>query len=121
MPIEDAVGVAQLAQRLGLVTEDQIRPLLEEVGKNAEPLKLLIALDRKSLLTPYQSQKLLKGDEDGYVLGGFRMLYKIASGSFGRVFRAVDPRTGRIVAVKVLRSRWSEDSQKIDAFNREGK
>ena len=46
---------------------------------------------------------------------------KISSGSFGRVFRADDPRTGRVVAVKVLRRRWSEDQDKIDLFIREGK
>jgi len=117
----DAAGVAQLAIRLGLVTEAHLIPVWDAVGKSAEPFKLLTALERKGLLTPYQSQKLLKGDEDGFFMGGYRMLYKIASGSFGRVFRADDPRTGRIVAVKVLRHRWSEDQQKIDLFHREGK
>src|SRR5262249_24963992 len=45
----------------------------------------------------------------------------ISSGSFGRVYRADDPRTGRVVAVKVLRRRWSEDRARIDMFIREGK
>ncbi len=58
---------------------------------------------------------------DGFFYGGYRVLYKISSGSFGRVFRADDPRTGRVVAVKVLRRRWSEDQQRIDLFIREGK
>ncbi len=52
------------------------------------------------------------------------MLYKVASGSFKgfRVpSRADDPRSGRIVAVKVLRRRWSEDQQRIDLFIREGR
>ena len=52
--------------------------------------------------------KLLKGETDGYFLGGYRLLYKIASGSFGRVFRADDPSSGTVVAIKVLRRRWSE-------------
>ena len=54
-------------------------------------------------------------------LGGYRLLYKISSGSFGRVFRADDPRSGRVVAVKVLRRRWSEDQARIENFNREGR
>src|SRR5262249_55039535 len=62
-----------------------------------------------------------KGDQDGYVLGGYRLLYKIASGSFGRVFRAADPLTGRIVAIKILRKRWSEDPHNIELFEREGR
>jgi CheY-like chemotaxis protein len=78
-------------------------------------------LERKSYITPYQSQKLLKGDMDGFVLGGWRILYKIRSGSFGRVYRADEPQTGRIVAIKVLRRRWSEDEHTIELFEREGR
>jgi serine/threonine protein kinase len=119
--IVDAASVAQLAQRVGLVTEEQLRDVWEEIGKTADPHKLLRSLERRGLLTPLLSNKLLKGDPDGYFLGGYRMLYKVASGSFGRVFRADDLRTGRVVAIKVLRRRWSEDQQRIDLFHREGK
>ena len=45
---------------------------------------------------------------------------RIASGSFGRVYRGDDPRTGQVVAVKVLRNKWTMDKQKIDLFLREG-
>jgi eukaryotic-like serine/threonine-protein kinase len=117
----DTANLAQLAVKLGLVNDAQLQEVFDQIGKNAEPQKLLFALERKGFLTPYQTSKLLKGDTDGYFLGGYRMLYKIASGSFGRVYRADDPRSGRVVAVKVLRRRWSEDQQKIDLFNREGK
>ena len=117
----DAASVAQLAQKTGVVTEVQLHDVWEEIGKTTDPHKLLRELERRSLLTPWQSHKLFKGDPDGYFLGGYRLLYKIASGSFGRVFRADDPRTGRVVAIKVLRRRWSEDQQRIDLFSREGK
>src|SRR5207249_2695156 len=70
---------------------------------------------------PYQTSKLLKGDTEGYFLGGYRLLYKIASGSFGRVFRADEPETGRVVAIKVLRRRWSDNDHVIELFEREGK
>jgi hypothetical protein len=118
----DAAAVAQLAQRVGLVTEAQLVDVWEEIGgKSAEPMKLCLALERKGVLTPLHTQKLLKDDTNGYFLGGFRLLYKIASGSFGRVFRADDPRSGRIVAIKVLRRRWTEKPEKIESFLREGK
>jgi serine/threonine protein kinase len=54
------------------------------------------------------------------LLGGYRLLYKIASGSFGRVYRGDDPRTGQVVAVKVLRNKWTQDKQKVELFRREG-
>jgi CheY-like chemotaxis protein len=122
MDTPDAAAIAQLAQRIGLVSEEQLISVWEEIGKhNPDPMKLVMALERKGILTPLLSQKLLKGETDGYFLGGYRKLYKIASGSFGRVFRADDLRTGRVVAIKVLRRRWSEDKAKIDLFGREGK
>src|SRR5205807_9173128 len=93
-----------------------------EIGiRGGEPEPLLRALERKGHLTPLQSGKLLKQEKDGYFLGGFRLLYKISSGSFGRVYRADDPRSGRIVAVKVLRRKWSDDKHNIDQFEREGR
>jgi serine/threonine protein kinase len=118
----DTPALAMLALRCGVVTEEQLLEAYEEVDpRGANPEPLLRFLERKGYLTPYQSYKLLKGDTDGYFLGGYRLLYKIASGSFGRVFRADDPRTGRIVAIKVLRRRWSEDPQRIEFFEREGR
>jgi serine/threonine protein kinase len=118
----DATAVGQQALRLRLITEEQLAEVRDELGNQAaDVFELLRALERKGYLTPYMSQKLLKGDTDGYFLGGYRVLYKIASGSFGRVFRADDPRTGTVVAVKILRRRWSEDQHSIDLFEREGK
>jgi serine/threonine protein kinase len=117
--------IAALGQRvlkLGLLTETQLREGRESLDvANPSPDQFLRALERKGLLTPWQSQKLLKGDMTGYFLGGYRILYKIASGSFGRVFRADDPHTGVIVAIKVLRSRWSDERRTVELFEREGK
>ncbi|MFM8272714.1 MAG: protein kinase domain-containing protein [Gemmata sp.] len=118
----DAAGIAQLAQRFGLVEEQVVRDCLEELGDRYAPATDMIRLmERKRHLTPWQGKKLLKGDSDGYTLGGYRLLYKVSSGSFGRVFRGDDPRTGQVVAVKVLRDRWASDKQKVDLFMREGK
>jgi serine/threonine protein kinase len=121
MPTNDAATVAQLAVRLGLVTQDQMQEFSEEVNGLGQAFPLLRSLERKGYLTPWQSHKLLKGDDDGYFLGGHRVLYKIASGSFGRVFRADNPHTGEVVAIKVLRQRWSDDPHNIELFEREGK
>jgi eukaryotic-like serine/threonine-protein kinase len=118
----DSSGIGQLALRLGIVTEDQLRECLGELdNKKAPASEMLRLMERKKYLTPWQAHKLVKGDLDGYFLGGYRILYKIASGSFGRVYRSDDPRTGQVVAVKVLRNKWTMDKQKVDLFMREGK
>jgi serine/threonine protein kinase len=122
MPDLDAAILAQQALRLGLVTPEQVQDAWEELGKRGgEAETFLRCMERKGHLTPWQSSKLLKEHADGFFLGGYRILYKIASGSFGRVYRAEDPRTGTVVAIKVLRRKWSEDKHSIDLFEREGK
>jgi serine/threonine protein kinase len=113
--------LAEQAVRLGLLTDGQVREAFRAVDKSAGPEAFLRYCERHQYLTPWQSQKLLKGDSEGYFLGGYRLLYRIASGSFGRVFRAEDPRTKTVVAIKVLRKRWSEQKHTIELFEREGK
>lgn len=121
MEITDLASLSQQVVRLGLLTEAQIQEAAAEAHSRENIAEVLRILESKGYLTQWQSTKLVKGDSDGFFLGGYRLLYKISSGSFGRVFRADDPTTGRIVAVKVLRRRWSEDQQRIDLFFREGR
>ena len=48
------------------------------------PDDLLQLLEKKHLLTSYQASVLRRGRTDGLVLGGYKLLYKNASGSFAR-------------------------------------
>jgi len=118
----DATGIGQLALRLGLASDDQVQECLMELDNKKGPaVDLVRLLERKRYLSAWQGAKLLKGETEGYFLGGYRLLYRIASGSFGRVYRGDDPRSGQVVAVKVLRNKWMMDKQKVDLFLREGK
>lgn len=118
----DAKVLADLAVRVGLLTPEQVSEAWDELGQQGgEPEPWLRAVQRKGYLTPLQTNKLLKQEKDGYFLGGFRLLYKIASGSFGRVYRADDPRSGRIVAIKVLRRKKGELPHNVELFEREGR
>jgi serine/threonine protein kinase len=123
----DGATFGQIAVRLGLLTEAQLLEALEELGQRNPALEALINfLERRGYITPWQTAKIKRGDADGFFLGGYRILYRVAAGSFGRVYRADDPRTGRMIALKVLRGKWSrsdnpENQQIIDMFIREGK
>ena len=74
---------------------------------------------RRELLTAYQLERLLRGDRTGYFYGHYKVLYQVGSGTFARVHRAVHRETGKVVAVKVLRGRFSDDATKRDQFNKE--
>jgi serine/threonine protein kinase len=117
----DSATLAQRALLLGLCTQSQLDACCEGDPPPNDPEAFARLLERKGVLTNWQTNKLLKGDLDGYILGNYRLLYRISSGTFGRVFRADDARTGEVVAVKVLRRRWSNDPRAVELFEREAR
>ena len=118
----DASTLAQRACMLGLLTDSQVQECFADTDcQPGSAAALLRVMERKGYLTSWQSTKLARGETDGYFVGGYRLLYKIASGSFGRVFRAVHPRGGAVVALKVLRNRWTDNAHSVESFEREGK
>lgn len=114
------LGYANLITKLRLADPSQVDECRHQMASD-DPEEFLRLMERKGYLTALQIDKIRKGDSSGYFLRNYRILYKIASGSFGRVFRAEDPQTGRVVAIKVLRRRWSDDKANIELFEREGR
>jgi eukaryotic-like serine/threonine-protein kinase len=121
-----SISPEQLSQRIGdagLLDARQIESLWAELGTREVPLEELTGLLlRKELLTNYQLDRLLKGERGGYFYGGdYKVLYLVGTGTFARVYRAVNVRTGRIVCVKALRKRFRDDKAMCEQFLREGK
>jgi serine/threonine protein kinase len=121
MANDDAAALAQRAVQARLLTPEQLARFLNQEGDFGSGDDVLRALERKGLLTPWQSHKLKRGDLEGYYHGTYRLLYKVGSGTYGRVFRAEDPQTGMVVAIKVLRKRWMEDKHSVELFEREAR
>ncbi len=127
MPEWTAELIAQTAFDRDLIDERQLRDLWSELGSgalDAEAFKQLLV--RREFVTNYQLSKLMRGDRHGYFFGPHKVLYKIGSGTFARVYRAVHRETGQIRAVKVLRQKLNErharmtDEEKRENFLREG-
>ncbi len=75
----------------------------------------------KQLLTNFQLDKLAKGHREGFFYGKYKVLYIVGAGTFARVFRAVHRATGRVMAVKVLRSRYRNTPEQVELFLREAR
>src|ERR1043166_868948 len=54
-------------------------------------------------------------------LGRFESLEEIGSGSYGTVFKAVDPQLGRTVALKILHASRLGGADELDRFLREAR
>ena len=116
-----AEQIAQRALNLDLLDLRQIESIWGECGTRDVPVeefgKLLL---KRELLTNYQLDRLLRGEKSGFHYGDYKVLYLVGTGSFARVYRAVNKRDGQVVALKVLRKRFSDDPLQKDQFLREG-
>jgi serine/threonine-protein kinase len=121
---EQTATAEQIAQRvfdLDLVDDRQLQEVWSALGTRDVPgEEFAQMLVRRGLLTNYQLERMLKGERSGFFYGPYKVLYRVATGSFARVYRAVDPRSNKVVALKVLRRRFSEEPAQTDQFLREG-
>jgi serine/threonine-protein kinase len=115
----------QLSQRIidaGLVESRVMDSIWSELGtRNVELQDLTSLLLRKEALTNFQLDRLFKGEKGGYFYGDNKVLYLVGNGTFARVYRAVNAKSGKIVAVKALRKRHRDDKEMTTQFIREGK
>lgn len=112
------------AQRLvdyNLLDLNQMEQVWSELGTRDVSLgEMQNLMLRKELLTNYQVERVIKGLRTGYFYGDYKALYMIGTGTFARVFRTVHKDTGKVVAAKVLRRRFSEDPKRALQFMTEG-
>ncbi len=83
--------------------------------------EILDRLEQQHLLTSLQARRIQKGETEGLVLGRYKLLYRNASGSFARVYRAASLDGKETVALKLLRERWAKDPEAVAGFEREAR
>src|SRR5262249_48706816 len=67
---------------------DQVIGAFLEKNPRAEPPALAEYLVNKGVLTAFQSERLLQGKTQGFVLGPFTLMDALGSGSMGTVYKA---------------------------------
>lgn len=113
--------LAQRVQDVGLLDERQLQSAWSELSsRNGVDGNLEQLLLRRELLTNYQVERLQAGYRSGFFYGKYKILYAVGAGTFARVYRAAHRETNKIVAVKVLRNRFSQDKDKVESFYQEG-
>ena len=112
--------IAQRALALEILSPTQLEDVWNALGtQNVDRDQFFSALLRQGHLTKYQVDRLAKGESTGFFYGDYKVLYSAGAGTFARVFRAVNVKTGKTAAVKVLRSRYSDDPEAINNFRKE--
>ena len=118
---KSAEDFARRAFDLNLLEQRQLESVWAELGtRSVSSTDLQRVLVRRGLLTNYQVDRLAKGEKTGFFYGDYKVLYLVGAGSFARVYRAVHRETSKVVAVKVLRKRYTQDPVMTEQFVREG-
>ena len=99
-------------RRSGLIDRGQLDQVVGEFLKRnprAEPPALAEFLVGQSVLSPFQSERILQGKTQGLVLGPYILMDSIGAGSMGQVYKASSKTDNQLYAVKVLprRSMWN--------------
>jgi serine/threonine-protein kinase len=104
------VTVPDLIERLtksDFLTGEQLRELRESEKALASSDALAEHLVERKWLTSYQVDQLLLDRLGQLTLGGFRLLEPIGSGGMGEVFRALQVKLNRSVAIKLIRKEFA--------------
>jgi serine/threonine-protein kinase len=114
--------MVQRTLTVGVLTQQQVNDIWSEIGTKSPTADqfLQVAL-RRGLLTNYQVDRLNGGESFGFFFGPYKPLYMVGAGTFARVFRAVRRDTDEVIAVKVLRARFSDNEAFINHFMHEAK
>lgn len=111
---------AQRITDLGLAEPRAVDQAMSDLGVGDVSLDDVVAvMQRRGVLTTLQTEKILKGDRQGYFYGDYKVLYVIGAGTFARVYRA--EKDGEVFAVKVLRKRFRDEVREMEQFLREGR
>src|SRR5262245_25242388 len=98
-----AQQIAERAIDLNLLTDRQLQEVWGALGsRNATAQDFKQLLLRRNMLTSYQLGRLERGDRSGFFHGNYAVLYMVGTGTFARVYRAVDRQNGQVMALKVL-------------------
>jgi serine/threonine protein kinase len=117
--------VARVVVDTGLVTAQEITFCREQQKQSSDPNQRSLAdlLIENSFITATQARRI-KSQLDGAdtsQIPGYQLISRIGKGAMATVYKARQNSLDRIVAVKVLPKRMSENAEFVDRFYKEGR
>ena len=104
----------------GRCTPDQLWLVEQAFSKSGSEFPALAdALHSLGVLTRYQFRKVQLGRIPELLFGQYLILEKIGEGGMGKVYRAVDTRMARMVALKVVRPQLMSNKTVLKRYERE--
>jgi serine/threonine protein kinase len=116
----------RMAVEQGLCTDEELRSSLSELGKRLKlsPTMLRDVMVEYGYITESQSERLkrsLKAQKAAaHRIPGYKILGKLGSGAMAIVYQAKQLSLNRMVAIKVLPKRFSENPEYVERFFKEG-
>lgn len=86
-----------------------------------EPSELIERLSADGKLSEFQSERILAGEADSLVVGGYVVTGELGKGGMGVVYRGVHLELGRDVAIKFLAEDIATNPSALARFKQEGK
>jgi len=130
MTLEDDSQFGRKLVEYRLVSPDEVALCVarqKELEDSGEQLSLTEVLVREGYVTKSQLARMNRamGDDSMYrpaqQIPGFQIISKLGQGAMATVYKAKQLSLDRIVAVKVLPKRLSENQEFVDRFYREGR
>ncbi len=126
-PTDSHIGKAAVEAKLA--TPDEIQSCItkwEKLRAQGKAYRLSEVLIKSGVVTASQLKRLANPAEDSaaqsfHQIPGFRVMQKIGAGAMASVYKAKQLSLDRIVAIKILPKRLSEDKEFVERFYKEGK
>lgn len=116
----------RMAVEQGLCTNKELRRSFKELQKrlDVKPTMLRDVMVELGYITENQADRLRSNIKESkavaHQIPGYKILGKLGSGAMAIVYKARQLSLDRIVAIKVLPKRFSENSEYVERFYREG-
>ncbi len=116
----------RMAAEQGLCTNDELRRSLKEleVRRQDDPISLRGLMIGLGFVTATQAERLKNTIKESkraaHQIPGYQVLGKLGAGAMAVVYKAKQLSLNRVVAIKVLPKRFSENPEYVERFYKEG-